>query len=130
MRSVVVGTAGHIDHGKSALVQALTGPDPDRLKDEQARGNSTPPKTAIAYMNNGMDQVVKGDAAKGLALMEQAITLPDQKRPDEAKLRLGIAYVAAGNNARAEEVFKTVRGGEGLSELARAWMLFAQRGGK
>lgn len=38
MRHVVVGTAGHIDHGKSALVRALTGTDPDRLKEEQARG--------------------------------------------------------------------------------------------
>jgi selenocysteine-specific elongation factor len=35
---VVVGTAGHIDHGKSALVRALTGIDPDRLKEEKARG--------------------------------------------------------------------------------------------
>jgi selenocysteine-specific elongation factor len=40
MKSVVVGTAGHIDHGKSALVQALTGTDPDRLKEEKARGIS------------------------------------------------------------------------------------------
>ena len=38
MRSIVVGTAGHIDHGKSALVLALTGIDPDRLKEEKARG--------------------------------------------------------------------------------------------
>jgi selenocysteine-specific elongation factor len=38
MKSVVVGTAGHIDHGKSALVRALTGIDPDRLKEEKARG--------------------------------------------------------------------------------------------
>jgi selenocysteine-specific elongation factor len=37
-RSIVVGTAGHIDHGKSALVRALTGIDPDRLKEEKARG--------------------------------------------------------------------------------------------
>lgn len=38
MRSIIVGTAGHIDHGKSALVQALTGKDPDRLPEEQKRG--------------------------------------------------------------------------------------------
>ena len=38
MKNVVVGTAGHIDHGKSALVLALTGSDPDRLKEEKARG--------------------------------------------------------------------------------------------
>jgi selenocysteine-specific elongation factor len=37
-RSVVIGTAGHIDHGKSALVRALTGIDPDRLKEERERG--------------------------------------------------------------------------------------------
>jgi selenocysteine-specific elongation factor len=37
-RSIVVGTAGHIDHGKSTLVRALTGTDPDRLKEEQVRG--------------------------------------------------------------------------------------------
>src|SRR3990172_9464931 len=36
--SVVFGTAGHIDHGKSALVLALSGIDPDRLKEEKARG--------------------------------------------------------------------------------------------
>ena len=36
--NVVVGTAGHIDHGKSSLVLALTGTDPDRLKEEKARG--------------------------------------------------------------------------------------------
>lgn len=35
---LVVATAGHIDHGKSALVRALTGTDPDRLKEEKARG--------------------------------------------------------------------------------------------
>jgi selenocysteine-specific elongation factor len=35
---VMVGTAGHIDHGKSSLVRALTGVDPDRLKEEKERG--------------------------------------------------------------------------------------------
>jgi selenocysteine-specific elongation factor len=34
----VIGTAGHVDHGKSALVRALTGTDPDRLAEEKARG--------------------------------------------------------------------------------------------
>ena len=34
----IVATAGHVDHGKSALVKALTGIDPDRLPEEKARG--------------------------------------------------------------------------------------------
>jgi len=37
-RHYILGTAGHIDHGKSALVRALTGTDPDRLPEEQRRG--------------------------------------------------------------------------------------------
>jgi selenocysteine-specific elongation factor len=38
MRSIIIGTAGHIDHGKSSLVQVLTGKDPDRLPEEKRRG--------------------------------------------------------------------------------------------
>ena len=40
MRRVIVGTAGHIDHGKTALVKALTGIDTDRLQEEKERGIS------------------------------------------------------------------------------------------
>ncbi len=38
LRHYIVGTAGHIDHGKSSLIEALTGTDPDRLPEEKARG--------------------------------------------------------------------------------------------
>ena len=38
MRHVIIGTAGHIDHGKTALIRALTGRDTDRLKEEKKRG--------------------------------------------------------------------------------------------
>ena len=34
----VIGTAGHVDHGKSTLVRAITGIDPDRLQEEKDRG--------------------------------------------------------------------------------------------
>src|SRR6516225_6197338 len=37
-KNVIVGTAGHIDHGKSTLVEALTGTHPDRLEEEKRRG--------------------------------------------------------------------------------------------
>ncbi|HXY69984.1 MAG TPA: GTP-binding protein, partial [Gemmatimonadales bacterium] len=37
-RHLVVGTAGHIDHGKTALVRAMTGVDTDRLEEEKRRG--------------------------------------------------------------------------------------------
>ena len=37
---IVIGTAGHVDHGKTTLVRALTGTDTDRLPEEKARGIS------------------------------------------------------------------------------------------
>ena len=38
MKHIIIGTAGHIDHGKTTLIRALTGRNTDRLKEEQSRG--------------------------------------------------------------------------------------------
>jgi selenocysteine-specific elongation factor len=56
VRSLIVGTAGHIDHGKSALVRALTGTDPDRLKEEKERGITI--DLGFAHTDLGGGQVV------------------------------------------------------------------------
>lgn len=39
MKHIIIGTAGHVDHGKSCLIKALTGIDPDRLKEEIGRAH-------------------------------------------------------------------------------------------
>ncbi|MBW2193780.1 MAG: hypothetical protein JRF27_08345, partial [Deltaproteobacteria bacterium] len=54
-RYVILGTAGHIDHGKSALVQALTGTDPDRLKEEKERGITIDLGFADLPYSDGLD---------------------------------------------------------------------------
>ena len=41
MKYLIIGTAGHVDHGKSALIRALTGVETDRLKEEKLRGISS-----------------------------------------------------------------------------------------
>lgn len=51
MTNIIVGTAGHIDHGKSALVRALTGIEPDRLAEERQRGISI--DLGFAHMDLG-----------------------------------------------------------------------------
>ena len=38
LHPIILGTAGHIDHGKTSLIKALTGVDTDRLKEEKVRG--------------------------------------------------------------------------------------------
>ena len=100
------------------------------LADENARAakpGQAPPKGAIALMNHGYDAVLKGDAKKGLELMEAGMKAADQKRPEEAKLRYGIALVLAGQKPKAGEVFKTVIGADGAADLARLWELYTRQ---
>lgn len=52
-RSLIIGTAGHIDHGKTALVMAMTGRDTDRLAEEKARGISIDLGFAPLEMSDG-----------------------------------------------------------------------------
>ncbi len=56
MKRIVIGTAGHIDHGKTALIKALTGIDCDRLKEEKERGITT--ELGFAHFRLGDDLLV------------------------------------------------------------------------
>ncbi|MBA4418960.1 MAG: selenocysteine-specific translation elongation factor [Syntrophus sp. (in: bacteria)] len=56
MKRIVVGTAGHIDHGKTTLVQALTGINCDRLKEEQERGITT--ELGFAHYRSDNDLII------------------------------------------------------------------------
>src|SRR3954471_10393858 len=56
----VIGTAGHVDHGKSALVRALSGIDPDRLQEEKDRGMTI--DLGFAWMQ--LDMQVQGETQK------------------------------------------------------------------
>ena len=51
----VIGTAGHVDHGKSTLVKSLTGIDPDRLKEEREREMTTDLGFAWLQLPNGVE---------------------------------------------------------------------------
>jgi selenocysteine-specific elongation factor len=54
MKNIIIGTAGHIDHGKTALVRALTGVDTDRLKEEKERGISIDLGFAHLQLSDGV----------------------------------------------------------------------------
>jgi hypothetical protein len=75
----------------------------------------------------GFAMVTAGQFDKGLALMEQGIRKGGIKRPDDANLHLAIAYLAAGQKAKAIQAFKTVQGADGTGDLARLWLIHAQR---
>ena len=101
--------------------------------DEAKKSQAEDEKTALAAKDGnelltiGMNKVFEGQKAKGLQLMQQGISKGGLKRPEDAKLHLGIAQLTAGENAKAQATLKTVSGNDGTSDLARLWALYARR---
>ena len=85
-------------------------------------------KDGNALVDVGMNLVYSGQAAKGVQLMQQGIAKGNLKRPEDAKLHLGIAQLVAGDKAKAQATLKSVQGTDGTTDLARLWMLHARRG--
>jgi tetratricopeptide (TPR) repeat protein len=82
-------------------------------------------KDGISLVNLGFAYVTDGQFDKGLALMERGIAkgIADPKRPQDAKLHLGVAYFMAGRKDKALEVFPTVTGIHGAADMGRLWTL-------
>ena len=95
-------------------------------KDEQ---DAMASKSGDGLVSIGMNLVYSGQAAKGVQMIQQGIAKGQLKRPEDAKLHLGIAQLAAGDKAKAQATFKTVQGSDGTSDLARLWALYARRSG-
>ncbi|WP_312512236.1 tetratricopeptide repeat protein [Massilia sp.] len=83
----------------------------------------TAAKDNDALVGLGYALVQAGQADKGLKMMESAIKAGGLKYADEAKLRLGEAYAAAGKKQQAIATLKTVGGKEGTADLARYWIM-------
>ena len=84
-------------------------------------------KDGNALVNVGFNQVLGGQVAKGVTLMQQGIAKGGLKRADDARLHLGIAQTLAGEGAKAQATFKSVTGNDGTADLARLWALYARR---
>ena len=84
-------------------------------------------KDGGALVNLGFDLVFAGQAAKGLPMMQKGLAKGSLKRLDDAKLHLAIAYLMAGDSAKAQATLKTVGGTDGTADMARLWELYAKR---
>jgi len=78
---------------------------------------------AVVLVNIGYAWIAAGEHDKGLALMAQGVAAPGLKRPDEARLRWGVAQVLAGRENEAIATLRTVGGGDAEADLARLWLL-------
>jgi tetratricopeptide (TPR) repeat protein len=93
-----------------------------RTSTEAANGKEGP-----GLFNSGLNFVISGDKQKGIALMEEGIKRPGIKRPDDAKLRLGVAYATTGNREKAVSTLASLTGPDGLTEVAKLWTAFAKQ---
>ena len=79
-----------------------------------------------ALVQVGTVYVTMGEVDKGLALIEQGIAKGGLKRPEDAKLRLGLAQQqSAKTRPKAAQTLKSVQGNDGSAEIARLWLLLA-----
>ncbi|MCW5593091.1 MAG: hypothetical protein KIS74_13405 [Burkholderiales bacterium] len=93
----------------------------------QAEKDAIADKSGDALVNLGYNYVSEGAPQKGLAFMEQGIKKGGLKRPDDAKLLLGIAQLQSGSKSRGLETLHGVHGKDGTADLARLWILLGQR---
>jgi hypothetical protein len=94
----------------------------------QGESEANGAKDGDALLAIGYNYVMNGKIDKGLALMEQGIKQHPLKHPEDAKLHLALAYVQAGQKARAAQLLQSVKGNDGTADLARLWLLQAGRG--
>ncbi len=99
----------------------------EKIARTEIEKQATAEKDGGALVNAGFSLVFAGETAKGLAMMQQGLSKGTLKRPDDAKLHLAIAYLMAGDSAKAQGVLKNVGGADGTADLARLWALYAKR---
>ena len=117
------GAEAERQKGLLALAGERVAEAPAQLK--QAEAEALVSADSSDLVNVGFAYTGLGQFEKGIALMQQGIAKGKLKRAEEANLHLGIAYLRAGQKAKAREAFKSVGGTDGTADLARLWMRVA-----
>lgn len=74
----------------------------------------------------GLAQAQRGEGAAGIKLIEEGIAKGNLKRPEDAKLYLGLAQHLSGDNAKAQATWRTVKGTDGAADLAGLWSVYVR----
>ena len=145
--AAIAARAGYPGEAKKVLEAAAAGKpftgndlaDANRLRPEVTRAaaadaaqqsaNETAARNAKdgnALVSQGLLEAVTDNAAKGAQLIEAGIAKGSLKQPGDAQLHLGYAQLRAGRDADAMKTFQSVKGPNGLTELARLWVMYLQ----
>lgn len=92
----------------------------------QAENDARAAKEGDALVKLGLAMSFRGEAAAGIKMIEEGLSKGNLKRPEDAKLYLGLAQFVGGDAAKAQTSWRGVKGGEGAADLARLWSVHAR----
>lgn len=84
-------------------------------------------KDGNLFVTLGLANAFGGNAKKGIAQIEQGIAKGKLKRPEDAKLYLGLAHYLAGDTAKAVAAWRSVKGTDGAADIARLWIIQSRK---
>jgi hypothetical protein len=123
----VLGTGANAAKHKQLRDRANKGAADDAKNIASGEAGAAKAKDGAGLVNLGYAYVTMDQFDKGIPLMEQGIAKGIAKRPDDYKLRLGSAYAKAGRKAEAIKTLESIKGDDGIGDLARYWILWVNR---
>ncbi len=118
---VTAGQLGSTDAHKKLRAKLMQENEQDRKTMVADTAAALKKPDGVALFNIGLNMVGMQQFDKGLELMEKGIAKGIARRPEDARLRLGVAYIQAGQNDKVLQTLASVSGPEGLTELVRYW---------
>jgi tetratricopeptide (TPR) repeat protein len=123
----VLGTGNGAAAHKQLRDKATRGAADDAKNIASGEASAAKAKDGAGLVNLGWAYVTMDQFDKGIPLIEQGIAKGVAKKPDEYKLRLGMAYAKAGRKAEAVKTLESIKGSDGLADIARYWILWVNR---
>lgn len=124
----VLGTAATDAKLKILQEQVNKGLVEDAKSLAQDEQRAAAAKSGVTPVNIGFNFVLHGQVEKGIALIERGIAKGGLKYPEDAKLKLALAYLYAGQKDKARQAFKSIEGNDGAEVLARLWLIRINQG--
>ena len=119
----VLGTGAEADRQKRLRDLAAKQEAEAKANLEKETAEAEAAKDGNALVKVGYAYVTMGQADKGVALIEKGIAKGGLKRPEDAKLRLGLALLQAGKKSKAMQTLRGVQGTDGAADLAQLWII-------
>ncbi|KHA78937.1 hypothetical protein [Janthinobacterium lividum] len=123
----VLGTGANAAKHKKLRDQANKAAADDAKSIASGEASAMKSKDGTGLINLGYAFVTMDQFDKGIDLIQKGIAKGGLKRAEDAKLRLGYSYAMAGKKDDAIKVLETVKGGDGVGDLARYWILWLNR---